>query len=441
MAPETRYARNGDIHIAYQVVGDGPLDLVYVPTWMSQVEHLWEDPRTARFLSRLAGFSRLILFDRRGSGLSDGTGAAPTLEEQVDDVEAVLSAAQARDPALLSVTDGGAMAALFAATRPQSVRALALYAPIPRFAWAPDYEWPGSAEEREARVQGIIEAWGRGVYTDIFAPSSAGDERLREWFARLERLSMAPGAAARYLDMLGRIDVRELLPSIQCPTLVLHRADDQLIDPRHSRYVADHVPGARYVEMAGRDNLVTAGDTGAIIDEVEEFLTGTRRPAETDRVLATVLFTDIVGSTERAASLGDRAWRELLAAHDDVVRAQIERFRGQPVKSLGDGWLATFDGPARAVRAALAIRDALGQLGLEARAGLHTGECEVLPGDVGGMAVHIGARVSALAGAGEVCVSSTVKDLVVGSGLEFAPRGTHELRGVPGEWAVYRADG
>jgi class 3 adenylate cyclase len=439
VAPETRYARAGDVHIAYQTVGDGPIDLVYIPPQLQQVEHLWAEPRVAAFFERIARFSRLILLDRRGTGLSDPIASATTLEDQMEDVTAVLDAVGSEQAALFAQAEGAAMAMLYAATHPERTRALLLYAGMARMTGAPGYEWPGTPAERERRIAEIFAAWGQGTRLDLIAPSHAGDVALRRWFGRLERLSASPGSLKLLFDIAGETDVRGVLPSIAVPTLVMHRRDDQAIDPRHSRYLAEHIPGARYVELEGSDNLLVVGDSDRILAEVERFLTGTHTPPEPDRVLATVMFTDIVGSTETAARLGDRAWRALLARHDELSRAQLARFRGRAVKSLGDGFLATFDGPARAIRCALELREAVRELGVELRAGLHTGECEAIGEDVGGLAVHIGARVGALAAPREVLVSNTVKDLVVGSGIDFVDRGEHALKGVPGTWRLWAA--
>jgi class 3 adenylate cyclase len=439
LPPTTRYARAGEVHIAYQTVGDGPIDLVYIPPQLQQVEHLWAEPRVAAFFERLARFSRLILLDRRGTGLSDPIASATTLEDQMEDVTAVLDAVGSEQAALFAQSEGAAMAALYAATHPERTRALILYAGMARMTGAPGYEWPGTPEEREQRIADIFARWGTGERLALIAPSAAGDEALRRWFARLERLSASPGSLRLLIDIAGETDVRDVLPSIAAPTLVLHRRDDPVIDVRHSRYLAEHIPGARYVELEGSDNLLVVGDGDRILAEVERFLTGTHTPPEPDRVLATVMFTDIVASTETAARLGDRAWRELLARHDELSRAQLARFRGRAVKSLGDGFLATFDGPARAIRCALELREAVRELGVELRAGLHTGECEAIGEDVGGLAVHIGARVGTLAAPREVLVSNTVKDLVVGSGIDFADRGEHALKGVPGTWRLWAA--
>jgi len=439
MAPETRYALSGDVHIAYQVVGDGPIDLVYVPAWISQVEHYWEEPMVARYFNRLASFSRLIMFDRRGSGLSDPVPGAPTLEEQMDDVVAVMDAVGSERAAVYAALEGGAMAALFAATHPERTSALVLYEAQPRMSWAPDYDWATRQEEREAYLQGGgLETWGDGSRILNLAPKASSNARLRNWFARLERLSASPGTAGALLRMNGEVDVRAVLPTIQVPTLVLHRAEDKFIDIRHSRYLADHIPGARFVELPGEEVLSFGSEAEPLIEEIEEFLTGARSAPDAERILSTVMFSDIVDSTRRAAELGDRRWRDLLESMEGSIGLALENHRGRAVKTMGDGFLATFDGPARAIRCATSIRDAAhAQFGLEVRSGLHTGEIEIMGKDVGGLAVHIGARVGAIAGPGEVLVSGTVKDLVVGSGIAFEDRGERELKGVPGEWRLW----
>jgi class 3 adenylate cyclase len=437
MRPTTRYTKSGDLHIAYSVTGEGPIDLVYVPTWISHLEHLWDEPRVERFFNRIRSFARLIMFDRRGSGLSDPTPEAPTLEEQMDDVLAVLDAAGSERAALLAQVEGGTMACMFAATHPERTRALILFSAWARILHDTGYEWALTREERAALVGNLIEWWGSEDYPSPLIPSATEDPQVRAWFARLERLGASPGPAAKMMEVMGQYDVRDVLPTIRVPTLVMNRRDDQTIDPRHSRYLAEHIPGARYLELPGTDTLSPFGDSDAVLDEIEEFLTGTRQHRDPDRVLATVLFTDIVGSTQRAAELGDSRWRVLLADHDELIKRELERSRGRFVKSVGDGVLATFDGPARAIHCARAVMERMPELGLDVRAGLHTGEAEMMGDDVGGLAVHIAARVSQAAGAGEVLVSGTVKDLVVGSGIEFADRGTHELRGVPGEWSLF----
>jgi class 3 adenylate cyclase len=435
--PPTRYARAGDLQIAYQVVGDGPIDLVFVPGFVSHIELLWEEPHLARFIERLASFSRLILFDRRGQGLSDRPGAPPTLEQGMDDIRAVMDAAGSERAALLTVSEGGPMSILFAASYPERVSSLVLWGSFARVLKADDYP-EGVAPERYARLCEQVESeWGGPVLARIFAPSRAEDQRFLEWWGRLLRNGSSPRGATGLLRLYEEIDVRDVLPTITVPTLVMSRTGDRLTPVGTSRYLAEHIRGARLVELPGDDHLWAVGDTDAVLGEVEEFVTGTRTERDVERLLATVMFTDIVGSTERAAELGDREWRDLVESHDALVRRQLERFRGNAVKTMGDGFLATFDGPARAIRCAASIAGEVRRLGLEIRAGLHTGECEVMNGDVGGMAVNIGARVAAKAGAGEVLVSGTVKDLVVGSDFDFAERGTHELKGVPGEWRLY----
>lgn len=440
MQPKTRYARSGDVHIAYQVVGEGPLTIVWVPTWISNLEILWEEPLVVRFFERLASFSRLVIYDRRGTGLSDPVGCAPTLEDQMDDIHAVMDAARVDRAGLLAITEGGPLAAMFAASFPERAGALVLYGAMSSLVAVEDVPWAYTPEQRELLFQEMAAAWGEGARLPDLAPSLADDPAFRRWFGRLERFAASPGTVVEMMRITSEIDIRAVLPTIRVPTLVLHRTEDQLIDPRHSRYLAERIPGARLVELPGRDSIPVAGDSDAILDEVEEFLTGVRRGREPDRVLATVMFTDIVDSTTHAARLGDHRWRDLLESHHAVVRQELDRFRGREVKTTGDGFLATFDGPARAIRAAAAIREGVRRLGIEIRAGLHTGEVEMIGEDVGGLAVHIGARVGALAGGGEVLVSSTVRDLVVGSGIAFADRGVQQLKGVPGEWRLFAAD-
>jgi class 3 adenylate cyclase len=432
-----RYAKSGDLHIAYIVEGSGPMDLVWVPSWVSQVEYLWSEPSMAACLRRLTRFARVITFDRRGSGLSDPFFGAPTLEEQMDDVQAVMDAAGAQRAALAGTLEGGPMAALFAATYPERTEALILYATFARATWASDYDWAFTAEERAAHMAEYVAHWGEGRVASAVAESELSDPDFLEWAARLERLAASPGTIKRIFDLIGEFDVRDVLPSIRVPTLVMHRRDDSFIKIEHSRYLAEHIPGARFVELEGRDNVFALGDSEAILGEIEEFLTGHRLAHEPDRMLATVLFTDIVDSTRRAAEMGDTGWRFLLERHDALFRRALERHRGREVKRTGDGFMATFDGPARAIRCAASVAEAMGSLGLEVRAGLHTGECEVMDSDIGGLAVHIAARVMDRADPREVLVSSTVKDLVAGSGIDFQDRGTHELRGVPGNWRLY----
>jgi class 3 adenylate cyclase len=440
MVPAARYAKSGDVHIAYVVEGDAPVDLFWVPTWISQCEHLFTEPTLQTIGGRIGRFARVITYDRRGSGLSDPMIGAPTLEEQMDDVIAVMDAVGTERAALFGTLEGGPLAALFAATYPDRVSALILYATFARGSWAPDYDWTWKKEVRAARMDELLSRWGEGLVTGGIAPSRLTDPRFVEWAARMERLAASPATIRKIMDLIGEFDVRHVLPSIRVPTLVMHRRQDTFLDVRHGEYIASHVPGARFVALEGSDNLFTVGDVDSVLGEIEEFLTGSRYQEEPDRMLATVLFTDICDSTKRAAELGDAHWRRLLERHDSLVRRAFERHRGREVKRTGDGFLATFDGPARALRCAASISEGVRSLGIEVRAGLHTGEVEVMNGDIGGLAVHIGARVMGVARPSEVLVSSTVKDLVVGSGIDFAERGSHELKGVPGEWRLFAVD-
>ncbi len=432
-----RYAKSGDLHIAYTVQGDGPIDLVWIPPWVSQVEYLWSEASLERVMARLTSFARVITFDRRGSGLSDPLFGAPTLEDQMDDVLAVMDAAESESAAICGTLEGGPMASLFAATFPERTDALVLYATFARATWAPDYEWAWPAELRDEHMDELLAHWGEGWVTGSVAPSQQGDPSFMEWAGRLERLAASPSTIRRIFDLIGGFDVRDVLPSIRVPTLVMHRTEDSFLKVEHSRYIASKIPGARYVELEGGDNMFSIGDSDALLGEVEEFLTGTRHEREPDRMLATVMFTDIVDSTRRAAEMGDRGWRFLLERHDALFRQALERHRGREIKRTGDGFMATFDGPARAIRCAASVAEAMGTLGLEVRAGLHTGELEVMDNDFGGLAVHIASRVMNCAAPNEVLVSGTVKDLVVGSGIDFEDRGERELRGVPGEWRLY----
>jgi class 3 adenylate cyclase len=436
MAPRTRYAANGDVMLAYQVHGDGPMDLLFVSAFISHVEHVWEDPGLARFLTRLTHFARLIVMDRRGTGLSDDGPLEAELE--LGDIDAVLDAAGSTRSALLSYTAGGPIAALYAARNPERVSGLALYGCMLHAVRDDDLPWAQSAAERAARFERILEQWGEGSNLETLAPSSADDPQLRVWFARLERLAASPGRMRRLVAAAAELDVRPALGQISVPTLVLHRSDDAFMDVRHSREYARRIPGARLVELPGADSLPSSGDADALIGEIEEFFTGGRRGAEHERALLTVLFTDIVGSTERAAVLGDKRWRDLLAVHETEVRRTMSGFDGQIIQRIGDGFLAVFDGgPSRAVRCGRALSDAVTAHGVAVRIGLHTGECEIIGDDVGGMAVHIAARVGALARAGEILVSGTTYGTVVGAGLDFDYRGEHHLRGVPGRWPIF----
>jgi len=437
---ETRYAQTGDAHVAYRMFGEGP-DLVFVPGWFSHVEMAWEVPLLARFLERLASFSRVIMIDKRGTGLSDPlpAGEIPTLEQRMDDVRAVMDAVGSARAALLGVSEGGPMALLFAASFPERTAGLILLGTFARAYRSPDQPFGADADLVERYAESLKRKWGTGVGLGGLAPSLADDREMRAAWGRYQRMAVSPGAGVALLRMNAFIDVRHVLPTIRVPTLVLHRRGDQFVSVEQGRHLAARIAGARLVELEGADHLFFAGDVTPILDEIAEFVTGARTALEVDRVLATVLFTDIVDSTTRAAEVGDRAWRELLDRHDAMVRRQVERFRGRAVKSTGDGVLAVFDGPARAVRCAAAIVAGAGALGLAVRAGAHTGECEIRGDDVAGIAIHIGARVAALAAPGEVLVSSTVRDLVHGSGLTFEPRGSHQLKGVPGDWTLCAA--
>ncbi|MGL3108119.1 adenylate/guanylate cyclase domain-containing protein [Bradyrhizobium sp. BR 1432] len=425
MLPETRYARSGEVHIAYQVIGNGPFDLVWVPGFISHVDHVWDEPRWAGFMERLASFARLICFDKRGTGLSDQVTAIPTLEERMDDARAVMDAVGSKRAAFLGISEGGPMSLLFAATHPGRTLALVLYGSYGLFSTA-----VMSPEKLASFLEEVEQSWGSGALVPGFAPSLAQDRAFRNWWARFERLGASPLAVKTLMRMNSEIDIRGVLPVIHVPTLIMHRTDDPRVNVAASRYLAAHIAGARYVELLGNDHLFCAGDSQRILDEIEEFLTGSRSHYEMERCLATVLITDIVGSTERACSLGDREWRHLLVRHDASVRREFARFRGKEIRTTGDGFVATFDGPARAVRCAEAVREAVRDLGLEVRAGLHTGEIEILPNDIGGIAVHVAARVAQLAAPGEILTSSVLRDLVAGSGLHFEDRGVHALKGL-----------
>lgn len=441
--PSVKYVKSGEFHVAYQVLGEGPIDLVLLPGWISHLEVAWEQPRLAASFRRLASFSRLILVDKRGTGLSDRVlpSQLPTLEQRMEDLHAVLDAVGSGRTVLYGISEGGPLCMLFAATYPERSAALVVYGSWARAMRAPDYGWGFDPIEFDRLLASLEPHWGEGAAVNVVAPSLAHDERFCAWWGRYERMAASPGAAVGLLRMAFEGDVRQVLPAIAVPTLVLHRAHDAFVDVRHGRYIAEHIPGARYVELDGQDHFPLAGDAQAVDREIEAFLAdlmGVRPRA--DRVLATVLFTDIVASTQRAAALGDEQWKALIAAHDSRVRTELARFRGKEIKTIGDGFLATFDGPGRAVRCAHAIRQSLSPLGLEIRCGLHTGEIELVDHDIAGIAVNIAARVSALARPGEILVSSTVKDLVVGSGIQFSERGLHLLKGVPGEWHLFAAD-
>jgi class 3 adenylate cyclase len=441
--PEIRYARNGDVSIAYQVIGDGPVDLVLVGGFVSHLEVLWEAPLVRSFLERLAGFARVICWDKREQGLSDRLGQPPTLEQGMDDLRAVMDAAGSERAALLGASEGGPMAILFAASFPERVTHLILYGTYARLTRAEDYPVGFPGDRFEARLEEMVASWGEAVGMDLFMPSLADDDELAAWWMRLLRSGTSPRAALALMKTYLELDVRPALAAITSPTLVLQRRDDRIAPARFGRSLAEGIPGARYVELSGGDHAWFAGDQDEVLDEVEEFITGSRRERAPERVLATVLFTDIVDSTSHAAVAGDRDWTRMLERHDELVRRELARYRGREIKHTGDGFLASFDGPARAVECAAAITGGVSRIGLQVRAGVHTGECELRGDDIAGMAVHIGARVGASAEPGEVLVSSTVKDLVVGSGLQFEDRGSRTLKGVPDEWRLYAlaADG
>jgi pimeloyl-ACP methyl ester carboxylesterase len=433
MLPTTRYAKSGDVHIAYQVFGDGPVDLVYTPGFVSHLENQWDQPDLARWLLRLARFARVVMFDKRGTGLSDRVGELPGFDQRMDDLRAVMDAVGIERAALLGVSEGGPLTALFAATHPDRCRAMALYGTFARFA-----SWVPTAERLQAMLDYIDRDWGSGTIARRFAPSRQDDPAFQQWMGRFERLGASPAAAMALMRMNSQIDITGILSSIRVPTLLIHRTGDQVVSVDGGRFLAERIPGARYVELPGTDHFLFIGDnTVEIVDLIEEFLTGSRAVVDVDRVLATVLFTDIVGSTARAEQLGDQRWRSLLDAHHAAARREFTRFRGKEMKSLGDGFLTTFDGPARAIRCASAITEAVRPLGIELRTGLHTGEVELGEDDVRGIAVHIAARVAALAGSGEVLVSRTVRDLVAGSGIRFVERGRHPLHGLQEPTELY----
>jgi class 3 adenylate cyclase len=444
--PQTRYARSGDVHIAYQVVGDGPLDLVWIPSLAHHVELNWENPVVDRFLTRLSKLGRLIVFDKRGTGMSDRLSNDTTLETRMDDIRAVMDAAESTRALIMALGDGGPLAMVFVATYADRTLGLVLMNTAPRFVRSPEFPWLQSRRDYGQRVDDIVRRWAEPDAFDELLVSGSPDMTKDEQraFARVVRLSVSPGAFRDYLRMNLDVDVCGVLPSIRVPTLILHRKEVAPQDVRSARYLADRIAGARLVELSGRNFAPGVGDQEALFAELERFVddvvSGKWEAAEPDRVLSTVLFTDIVGSTTRAAELGDAAWRTLLTSHHELVRRELGRYRGTELDTAGDGFFASFDGPARAIRCACAVVSGVRDLDLEVRAGLHTGECELVEGKVGGIAVHIGARIASLAAPGEVLVSSTVRDLVAGSGITFADRGSSELRGIPGEWRLFAAE-
>ena len=439
MTAQVKYAKNGSVHVAYRVVGEGPLDLVVVPGWVSHLEAHWENPLVWRFAERLAAFSRLILFDKRGTGLSDPVSEdrLPTLEMRMEDLHAVLDAVGSTRAALFGISEGGAMSAVFAATYPERTSALVMSGCYAKWIKADDYPWAPTREEHEAAFVAYEKHWGTPIGFKTIAPSVADDESCRNWWARNLRLGASPAAGIALYRMNIEIDIRSVLPSISVPTLILHRDGDRLINVENARYLANHIAGAKYVELAGSDHLPWFGDSEAVLDQIEEFLTGVRPRMTTERVLSTILFVDIVGSTERAQSLGDARWRDLLGTFHAQVAQELSRFGGQLIDTAGDGVFSSFDGPARAVRCAMAIRERAARIGIAIRGGVHTGECEIAGGKLAGIAVHTGARVASAAESGDILVSSTVKSLVAGSGLRFASRGRRHLKGLEEELELF----
>jgi pimeloyl-ACP methyl ester carboxylesterase len=434
---EIRYARSGEVEIAYRTLGTGPMTLVYVAGSFTNLEVMWEHPDYRSFCERLAAFSRLVLFDKRGMGLSDRVEVG-TLEERMDDVRAVMDAIDVERAALLGVSEGGPMSLLFAATYPERTGALILCGAEVKEETTEDWPWGEmTRSDFEQAVATLPERWGKGLSASVFSPSAADPDFEMRWWAKLQVQSASPRVAMAFQRMAFDIDVRHVVPTITAPTLIIHRVDDKVCHVENARFLASRIEGSRYVELPGEDHVPSAGGGGEIVDEIQEFLTGVREPEQPDRVLATVLFTDIVGSTERARDLGDRGWRELLDRHHSAVRHELTRFRGREIDTAGDGFFAVFDGPARGIRCARSIIAALREVGIEIRAGLHTGEVELAGDAIRGIAVHTGARVASLARPGEVLVSGTVKDLIAGSGIKLLDRGVHQLKGIPGEWHVY----
>jgi class 3 adenylate cyclase/predicted esterase len=447
VGPETRYARSGDVHIAYQVVGDGPFDLVFVPGFVTHVELAWKLPSFAPFLEQLASFSRLIRFDKRGTGMSDPVAGAPTLETRMDDVRAVMDAAGSRRAAFHGLSEGAAMSILFAATYPERTAALVIRSAFPRTMWLPDYPWGRTEQEYQRDVDRALRVYGpRDEALEAVQALGSFDAGDAEAFLDYLRYSASPGAVEALHRMNKEIDIRHVLPAVRVPTLVLHGTEDRIVPVDVAHYIAKQLPAARVVEVPGAGHLALGKHAESIVSEIEQFLraiwdAGGWEEEEPDRMLATVLFTDIVDSTARAAELGDRGWRELLERHHALVRSNLARYRGRELDVAGDGFFASFDGPARAIRCASAIVNDVAELGIQLRAGLHTGECELVDGKVSGIAVHIGARVTGEAEPGEILVSSTVKDLVAGSGIAFDDRGLHQLKGIPGEWRLFAVRG
>ena len=437
MVPAVQYARNGTVHLAYQTFGTGERDLVLIPGFISHADFPWEHPPYRRFMERLGSIARVTVYDKRGNGLSDPVDPTGGFDQHLDDLDTIIAAVGARQPVLFGWSEGAAVAVLYASHHPQQVQSLVLYGAFPRMIADEQYPHGVTREVFDAGLDLIRENWGTGISLTILGPEQFANEEFRQWWGRYERTASSPGVAMASLRIDAQLDLRDILPAIHVPTLLIHRVDDPIIRVQGSRLMAERMPDARLVELPGSLHWPWMGDSDAVVEEIEEFLTGRRRPAEADRALATVLFTDIVDSTERAAAAGDHRWRAIVEDHDAATRFELERHHGRLVKTTGDGALATFDRPAAAARCALALQRAVARQGLVLRAGLHTGEIELRAGDVTGLAVNLAARVSATAGAGQTLATRTVKDLVVGSGIQFEPAGTHDLRGVPGEWELY----
>ena len=433
---KTLYAKNGAIYVAYQVFGDGEVDLVFVPGFISHVENAWEEPGLAEWLWRLGSFCHVIMFDKQGTGLSDRGTELPGMDERMDDVRAVMDAQGVERAAIFGISEGGSLATLFTATHPERSSALVLYGAFAKFT-----SWFPTDDALKDLVYYVDHDWGSGQSLAMFAPSRKDDPAYRQWWGRFERLGASPGAVKALMRMNSQIDTSDILSSVNVPTLVIHRKDDVAVNVEGGKFLADKIPGAKYVELPGNDHLPWVGENRTrILDEIADFLTGGTHPVESDRILATILFTDIVDSTRHAAEMGDLRWRNLLEHHDALMNKNITRFRGRAIKSTGDGILATFDGPARAIRCALAAKEDMRQIGIDVRAGIHTGEIEIIGNDIGGIAVHIASRVLGQAQDNKIWVSRTVKDLVVGSEFNFHDQGTYKLKGVPGEWNLYTVE-
>jgi class 3 adenylate cyclase len=436
MHPRTRYTKSGNVHLAYQVFGEGPVDFVFVPGFISQIENYWDEPGFARWLHRLGSFARVVLFDKRGTGLSDRLDELPGMDLRMDDVGVVMDAVEMDHAVVMGISEGGSLAALFAAHHPERCQALVLYGAFASFT-----SWFPTEESLEELFQYIDSDWGSGASIPKFAPSKADDPAFMQWWGKFERLGATPGDAIQIMRMNSQIEITDVLPTIRVPTLVIHRTYDVTIEVEAGRTLAERIPNAKYVELPGADHLPWVGDTDRITQEIEEFITGSKSAPVIDRVLATVLISDIVESTSKAEALGDERWQDLMTAHNTVLRTELERFQGNEVRFTGDGFLITFDGPARAVHCAMAISRSLEPLGIEVRLGLHTGEVELREGEIHGIAVNMAARIGALARASEILVSRTVKDLIAGSGIALTHHGQHDFKGLAEPMDVYLVEG